>query len=112
MIRSDNVEIELSLDSTSPSVSSLLGSEGFEKTLAKFRNEGKTFLSMLPTLEGKDLIEGAHKFAGSAAMIGASDLHEALKSLEGFAKDGEAKHVEATKENISEIWARTCEELS
>lgn len=28
MIRSDNVEIELSLDSTSPSVNSLLGIEG------------------------------------------------------------------------------------
>jgi len=90
----------------------LLGTEGFETTLARFRDEGEAFLARLPALEGKDLIESAHKFAGSAAMIGASELHEALKSLEGFAKNGEFNHIQSTKRTLLEVWARVREELS
>jgi CheY-like chemotaxis protein len=89
----------------------LLGSDRFEETLSKFQNEGHAFSKALPTLAGQNLVEQAHQFAGSAALLGATHLHESLKSLENAAKAENLEEIDARKTDVIAAWKKTLEDI-
>ncbi len=90
----------------------LLGSDRFEETLAKFQNEGHAFSDALPALIGIQLIDQTHKFAGSAAMLGATQLHESLKSLENAAKTELSEEIDERKADVIAAWEQTLADMA
>ncbi|WP_159086919.1 PAS domain-containing hybrid sensor histidine kinase/response regulator [Loktanella sp. Alg231-35] len=89
----------------------LLGSDRFEETLSKFKNEGHAYLDALPRLTGEQLVEQTHKFAGSAAMLCATQLHENLKSLENSAKSETLEKIEERKTEVIAAWQKTLQDI-
>ena len=89
----------------------MLGEDGFEKTLGKFSMEGAHFFDVLKQIEGSELAAEAHKFAGSAAVFGAAELHKALKHLEIATNSKKNPEIDELKECLPGIWATTMEAL-
>ena len=88
-----------------------LGENGFEKILVKFTMEGAHFFDVLEQSNGSDLAAQSHKFAGSAAVFGATELHKALKHLEIATNSKKYLEIDKLKECLPVIWAKTMEVL-
>lgn len=89
-----------------------LGKDLFQETLSKFKNEGHAFSDALPTLSGDQLIDKTHKIAGSAAMMGATQLHESLKALENAAKAELIEDIDEKKADVIEAWKKTLKDIA
>ena len=87
-----------------------LGEETFVKLRSRFVSEVEELHLWITSDVTQDLLEVAarsHKVAGSAAVFGATQLREALKTMENAAKKGDSADVLACIKDFSDIWSRT-----
>ena len=87
-----------------------LGEVAFAKLRGRFVNEVEDLIGWLQSDDVHDYIEVAarsHKVAGSAAVFGAIQLNETLKSLEGAAKAGDYGTVERIVFGLNGVWQDT-----
>ncbi|MDA9207306.1 ATP-binding protein [Octadecabacter sp.] len=87
-----------------------LGEETFVKLRSRFVSEVDEFHLWITSDAPRDYLAVAarsHKVAGSAAVFGATQLREALKTLEVAAKAGEADTINTSVSEFEVIWSRT-----
>jgi len=87
-----------------------LGEEAFVKLRLRFASEVDDFLDWLNSEGGHDFLEiaaRAHKVAGSAAVFGANQLRQSLKTIEAEAKNGNLKKLEDGSAAFTRIWRKT-----
>ncbi|WP_386682669.1 ATP-binding protein [Loktanella sp. R86503] len=88
----------------------LLGKSGYARLSGLFVDEVEQLLRWLDQPEAQDeteLAQRCHKFAGSAAVFGATALHQQLKDMETAAKQGDGKAVKALNSKLPAIWQAT-----
>lgn len=87
-----------------------VGLEPFGTLISRFSTEVTAFISWLQSSNANDpeqIASRAHNLAGSAAILGAVALRDALNVIEGNAKSGDVERVLAQRKSIDEVWART-----
>ena len=87
-----------------------LGEDAFVKLRARFMLEVEDLVGWLQSDEKQDYLEvaeRAHKVAGSAAVFGAVQLREALKSIEDAAKSGDNASIERIVFGLHGVWRDT-----
>lgn len=88
----------------------ILGESGYARMSGVFVEEVEQFILWLDDPASHDLSALApqcHKFAGSAAVFGATALHTQLKEMETAAKQGNESAVMALRSKLPAIWKAT-----
>ncbi|SFR38801.1 PAS/PAC sensor hybrid histidine kinase [Yoonia tamlensis] len=91
-----------------------LGEETFVKLRSRFVSEVEELHLWISSDVSQDFLEVAsrsHKVAGSAAVFGATQLREALKSIESAAKMGDMDAINVCMMKFADIWFRTKQEF-
>jgi PAS domain S-box-containing protein len=87
-----------------------LGEETFVKLRSRFVSEVDELHMWITVDASRDFLEIAsrsHKVAGSAAIFGATQLRETLKSIENAAKMGDTDAIDTGTNEFAETWVRT-----
>ena len=87
-----------------------LGEEAFVKLRTRFMHEVDDLMAWLQSDEPQDYLEIAarsHKVAGSAAVFGALELRETLRSIEVAAKTGDNATIERIVFGLNGVWRDT-----
>jgi CheY-like chemotaxis protein len=88
----------------------LLGESGYARMSGLFIDELEKFMRWLDDPASQDLEALApqcHKFAGSAAVFGATALHQHLKKMEDAAKQDNDSAVSTLRSELPAIWQAT-----
>lgn len=92
-----------------------LGEETFAKLRSRFVAEVDDLHAWATSDAAQDFLEIAsrsHKVAGSAAVFGAVELREVLKSIEAAAKLGDTGAINERTAALTDVWTQTKVELS
>jgi len=110
-IRSSDADVDVDADQFTE-LTETLGKETAAKMIAKFLVEGDAFFDGWDGFDQKTMAAQAHKFAGSAAMFGATELSGELKRLEFAAKADAPTDYHSTRRNLHAVWTKTKDRLS
>ncbi len=91
-----------------------LGEETFTKLKSRFVSEVDELQTWIASDISRDFLEVAsrsHKVAGSAAVFGATQLREVLKSMEAAAKMGDASSINKYINDFADIWPQSKQQL-
>lgn len=87
-----------------------VGAQNFDTLLDRFLTEIDTLTDWLADVTAHDPVTvqaRAHKAAGSAGVIGATELHGALLVLENAARSGHGSDIAQSRDRLASIWADT-----
>lgn len=87
-----------------------LGNEALRPLIKRFCSEVEDVLALIEDHESEphdNIAKQAHKIAGSAASLGASELRSALIQIENAAKFGDKTALKTVAASLPEIWQRT-----
>ncbi|MFK7754310.1 MAG: ATP-binding protein [Sedimentitalea sp.] len=93
----------------------VLGGENYPKLLARYSSEVENLIKWLQSdtrLDRNDIAAETHKFAGNAALFGATVFRDVLVMIESSAKAGEDKAVIAAVATLPDLWKRSKKALA
>ena len=98
-------------------LSEQIGADKACRLLRSFRKEGEGLIARVTapdwvTETPKTRADAVHKLAGSAAVLGATDLRGMLKELESLYRREEASAADALLPDLLAVWRKTQEEIA
>ncbi|SMY07659.1 response regulator [Flavimaricola marinus] len=104
-------EPTVAIDATQTAeIKEALGEEPYAKMRTRFFAEGDDLIAWLaepPNFDSAEYATKAHRFAGSAAIFGATELHDLLKALEEAATGADRQMQREVSEALESLWPST-----